>query len=304
MAGDGVNGSDQPDPRPRADRVEGEVAIVTGAGSTPGPGMATGQASALVLAREGARVLLADIRKGRAEETRAMIAAEGGTAQVFTGEMRKDEDCAAMVRAAVSAFGTVDILVNNVAVAVPGDVVEISEADWDRCLDVSLRTAFLSSKHAVPVMVGQGRGSIVNIGSIVAIRGAGRIAYAAAKGALHAMTVEMAYAHRRQGIRVNTVAPGHITTPLLFSDLGVTPETRFRQRMAAATLLGTEGDGWDVGWVVAFLASDEARWITGHAARRRRRDGRDAANDGRAPARGHPALRSGRAGMRQDGRRD
>ena len=248
----------------RAGRVAGRVAIVTGAGSTPGPGMATGRASAIVLAREGARVLVADIAQDRAEETRDMIAAEGGIAEVFTGDMRRDADCAAMVAAAVSAFGTVDILVNNIAVAVPGDVVGISEADWDRCLDVSLRTAFLSSKHAVPVMIAHGRGSIVNIGSIVAIRGAGRIAYAAAKGALHAMTVEMAYAHGRQGIRVNTVAPGHITTPLLFSDLGVTPETEFRQRMAAATtLLGTEGDGWDVGWAVAFLASDEARWITG-----------------------------------------
>ena len=96
------------------------------------------------------------------------------------------------------------------------------------------------------------------------LRGTGRIAYAAAKGALHAMTVEMAYAHGRQGIRVNTVAPGHITTPLMFSNLGQTPETDFRQRMAAATTpLGTEGDGWDVGWAAAFPASDAARWITG-----------------------------------------
>lgn len=247
----------------RAGRVEDRVAIVTGAGSTPGPGMATGRASAIVLAREGAHVLVADIRRDRAEETRDLIAAEGGSAEVFTGDLTRDADCAAMVAAAVGAFGTVDILVNNIAVAVPGDVVGITEADWDRCLDVSLRTAFLSSKHAVAVMIGQGRGSIVNVGSIVAVRGAGRIAYAAAKGALHAMTVEMAYAHGRQGIRVNTVAPGHITTPLLFSELGVTPETEFRQRMAAATtLLGTEGDGWDVARAVAFLASDEARWIT------------------------------------------
>lgn len=226
--------------------------------------MATGRASAIVLAREGARVLVADIRQDRAEQTRDMIRAEGGTAEVFTGDLRQDADCAGMVAAAVDAFGTVDILVNNIGVAVPGDVTRMAESDWDRCLDVSLRTAFLSSKHAVPVMIAQGRGSVVNIGSIVAIRGAGRIGYAAAKGALHAMTVEMAYAHGRQGVRVNTVAPGHITTPLLFSDLGVTPETEFRQRMAAATtLLGTEGDGWDVGQAVAFLASDDARWITG-----------------------------------------
>jgi NAD(P)-dependent dehydrogenase (short-subunit alcohol dehydrogenase family) len=248
----------------RSGRVEGKVAIVTGAGSTPGPGMATGRASAIVLAREGARVLLADVRQDRAEETRDMIAAEGGAAEVFTGDMSRDADCAAMARAAVSAFGTIDILVNNIAVASPGDVTEISEPDWDQVLNASVRTAFLASRHVVPVMAGQGRGAIVNIGSIAAVRGTGRIAYAAAKGAIHAMTVDMAYTHGRQGIRVNTVAPGHITTPLMFSNLGQTPETDFRQRMAAATtLLGTEGDGWDVGWAVAFLASDEARWITG-----------------------------------------
>ena len=113
-------------------------------------------------------------------------------------------------------------------------------------------------------MVANGGGSIVNIGSIVAERGVANAAYAAAKGGVHALTVDMAYTYGRQGIRVNTIAPGHITTPLMFSNLGVTPETAFRQRMAAASnLLGTEGTGWDVGHAAAFLASDDARWITG-----------------------------------------
>ena len=98
------------------------------------------------------------------------------------------------------------------------------------------------------------------------MRGTGNVAYAAAKGAVHALTIDMAYSHGRQGIRVNAIAPGHITTPLMFASLGQTqtPQTQFRQQMAAAAgLLGTEGDGWDVGWAAAFLASDEARWITG-----------------------------------------
>jgi NAD(P)-dependent dehydrogenase (short-subunit alcohol dehydrogenase family) len=155
-------------------------------------------------------------------------------------------------------------LVNNIAVAQRGDVVTTTEDQWDRVFTASLRTAFLCSKHAVPVMAAKGAGAIVNIGSIVACRGTGNIAYAAAKGGLHAMTVDMAYSHGRQGIRVNTVAPGHITTPLMFSNLGETPETDHRRRLAAASnLLGTEGTGWDVGWAAAFLASDEARWITG-----------------------------------------
>jgi NAD(P)-dependent dehydrogenase (short-subunit alcohol dehydrogenase family) len=226
--------------------------------------MATGRATAIVCAREGAAVLVADIRADRAEETRQLIEDEGGTATVFVGDLTRDADCAAMVQHAADAFGPVDVLVNNIAVAQRGDVVSTTEADWDRVMAISLRTTVLCSKHAVPVMAAKGAGAIVNVGSIVAFRGTGNVAYAAAKGAVHALTVDMAYSHGRQGIRVNAIAPGHITTPLMFSNLGVTPETRYRQRMAAASsLLGTEGTGWDVGWAAAFLASDEARWITG-----------------------------------------
>jgi NAD(P)-dependent dehydrogenase (short-subunit alcohol dehydrogenase family) len=226
--------------------------------------MATGRASAIVLAREGAKVVVADIRADRADETAAMITDEGGTATVFVGDMTVAADCEAMVATAVDQFGTLDILVNNIAISQLGDVVSTSEDDWQRILNVSLTTCFLASKFAVPVMVAKGAGAIVNVGSIVATRGTNTAAYSAAKGGMHALTVDMAYAHGRQGVRVNAVAPGHITTPLMFSNLGVTAETQYRQRMAAeATLLGTEGDGWDVGHAVCFLASDEARWITG-----------------------------------------
>ncbi|MBL7488319.1 SDR family oxidoreductase [Frankia sp. AgB1.9] len=238
--------------------------MVTGAGSTPGPGMATGRACAIVLAREGARVLLADVDGARAEETREIIEGEGGQAVVFAGDMTKAADCAAMVAAAVDAFGTLDILVNNIGVSIAGNVVDTDEADWDRVLDLSLKTMFLASKNAVPVMAAKGAGAIVNIGSIAGSRGGNYVGYAAAKGGVNALTVDMAFSHGRQGIRVNAVAPGHITTPLLFSVLGVTPEADYRQRLAAAAnLLGTAGDGWDVGWAATFLASDEARWITG-----------------------------------------
>jgi NAD(P)-dependent dehydrogenase (short-subunit alcohol dehydrogenase family) len=248
----------------RRGRVEGKVAIVTGAGSTPGPGVATGRATAIVLAREGARVVVADIQRERAEETAALIAEEGGRALVFEGDMTRAGDCDAMVQAAVNAFGTLDILVNNIGVAVGGSVVTTSEDDWDRVLSLSLRTTFLASKSALPVMIAKGAGAIVNIGSIAALRGGNYASYAAAKGGMHALTIDMAYAHGRQGIRVNALAPGHITTPLVFAKEGRTAKTEFRQQLAAASsLLGTEGTGWDVGWAAAFLASDEARWITG-----------------------------------------
>jgi NAD(P)-dependent dehydrogenase (short-subunit alcohol dehydrogenase family) len=248
----------------RRGRVEGKVAIVTGAGSTPGPGVATGRATAIALAREGARVLLADLRPDRAEETLGLIEEEGGTGHVFAGDMTKAADCEAMVRAAVDTFGTLDVLVNNIGAAIAGTVVDTSEADWDRVLDITLRAAFLSAKYAVPIMAQKGSGAIVNIGSISGFRGGSYVGYSAAKGGIHALTVDMAYSHGRQGVRVNAIAPGHITTPLMYSVRGHTAETDFRQELAAAaSLLGTEGNGWDVAWAAVFLASDEARWITG-----------------------------------------
>src|SRR5260370_29239411 len=133
----------------RRGRVEGKGAIVTGAGSTPGPGMATGRACAITLAREGARVLLADINRDRAEETRTIIGGEGGTAAVFAGDMTRAADCEAMVRAAVDAFGTLDILVNNIGVAVAGNGVDTRQAQWGRVLNPSLSTMVLASKSAV-----------------------------------------------------------------------------------------------------------------------------------------------------------
>ena len=248
----------------RAGRVEGKVAIVTGAGSTPGPGIGTGKASAVVLAREGARVLLVDLYPERAEETRKMILDEGGQAEVFGADVTRAAEAEAMVRAAVQTFGTVDILVNNIGLAQVGTVVDTTEEAWDRALDINLRTAFLASKYAVPVMVDNGGGSIVNISSISAVRGDGTVAYSAAKGAIIAMTIDMAYSHGRQGIRVNAIAPGHITTPMVLSVSAPGPRAEFMNHMRAqAGLLGTPGDGWDVGWAVGFLASDEARGISG-----------------------------------------
>ena len=248
----------------RAGRVEGKVAIVTGAGSTPGPGVGTGKATAVVLAREGAKVVLVDLYAERAEETKELIEKEGGDALVVQADATRAADCEAMVQRAVEAFGTVDVLVNNIGRASVGTVVDISEEDWDLAFDINLRTTFLASKYAIPVMAANGGGSIVNICSISALRGDGTAAYSAAKGAMLALTVDMAYSHGREGIRVNAIAPGHITTPMVHSVSAPGPQAEFMDRMRSeAGLLGTPGDGWDVGWAAAFLASDEARWITG-----------------------------------------
>jgi NAD(P)-dependent dehydrogenase (short-subunit alcohol dehydrogenase family) len=226
--------------------------------------MGTGRASAIVLAREGARVLLVDLYPERAEETLEMIRGEGGEAEAFGADVTKAAGAQAMVTRAVEAFGTLDILVNNIGRAQVGTVVDTTEEAWDQALEINLRTTFLASKYAVPVMAEKGAGSIVNVASISALRGDGTIAYSAAKGGIVAMTVDMAYSHGRQGIRVNAVAPGHITTPMVISVSAPGPAADYMNTMRAeAGLLGTPGDGWDVGWAVGYLASDEARWITG-----------------------------------------
>ena len=251
----------------RLGRVDGKVAIVAGAGSMPGPGLGIGKAISVVLAREGARVLLVDSHAERAEDTLRMIEDEGGTASVFEGDMTKAADCEAMVAAAVDAFGTVDILVNNIGAQIVASVPELTEEEWDRGLDINLRTAFLASKYTLPVMLEQGHGSIVNVSSISALRGSGAVVYSTAKGALLAMTIDMAYCHGRQGVRVNAVVPGHVVTPMIADYYGGPgPRLDYVTKLrAAAGFLGTEGSGWDVAAAVAFLASDEARWITGVA---------------------------------------
>jgi NAD(P)-dependent dehydrogenase (short-subunit alcohol dehydrogenase family) len=251
----------------RAGRVEGKVAIVAGAGAMPGPGLGIGKATAIVLAREGARVLVVDLHADRAEETRQMIEDEGGTARVFAGDMTKAADCDAMVQAAVAEFGTIDILVNNIGAQIVASVPELTEEEWDRGLDINLRTAFLASRSVLPVMLEQSRGSIVNVSSISAMRGSGAVVYSTAKGAMISMTIDMAYCHGRQGVRVNAVVPGHVYTPMVADYYGG-PGPRLdyvTELRGAAGFLGRTGTGWDVANAITFLASDEAEFVTGVA---------------------------------------
>lgn len=257
-----ANGSGR---RERAGRVEGKVAIVTGAGSTPGPGVGTGKGSAILLAREGAKVILVDIAPEHAELTRDVILDEGGEAIVVAADATNARDCERVVSTALDTFGgRLDILVNNIGRAAVGTVVTIEEEDWNRSLDINLRTMYLMSKYAVPAMADSGGGSIVNMCSISAVRGDGTAAYSAAKGGMLALTLDMAYSHGRDGIRVNAVAPGHITTPMVHSVSQPGAQAEFMDTMRnEAGMLGTSGDGWDVGYAVLYLASDEARWVTG-----------------------------------------
>ena len=240
-------------------RLAGKVAIVTGAGSRA-EGIGNGRATAVLFAREGARVLLVDQSRAAAEITQELIGREGGEAHVCEVDVTRADDCRAMVDEAVRRWGRLDILDNNVGIGGRATVVEVEESAWEHLMRVNVTSMMLTSKHAIPAMARGGGGSIINISSISALRPRGLTPYSVSKGAVIALTRAMAVDHAPQGIRVKCIAPGPVYTPMVYSE-GMSPELRERRRRASP--LGIEGTGWDIGHAALFLASDEARYITG-----------------------------------------
>ena len=247
----------------RQTRLDGKVAIITGAGATgSGDFVGIGQAISILFARYGASVLLADREQKNAETTLATIKEEGGEASVFVGDVTSNADCRGMARAAVSRYGKLNVLVNNVGISGPGSVTDVDEDFWDTVIDVNLKSVMLTSKHVIPEMIEAGGGSIINLSSIVGLRaGSGRPshAYAASKGGIIGLSNSMAVHYGRNNIRVNCIAPGHIHSPMVARHS--TEEMLDLRRRAGP--LGTVGTPWDVAWAALFLASDEARWISG-----------------------------------------
>lgn len=239
--------------------LAGKVAIVTGGGAA-GTGIGNGRAAAILLARAGTRVIVVDRVLDLAEKTVAMIKDDGGEAVALEADLTRDEDCAAMVKTALDRFGRLDFLDNNVGIGSRGSVVEETQENWRRVMQVNVETMFLASKHAIPAMIRGGGGAIVNVSSISALRPRGLTVYSASKGAVIALTRAMAVDHGRDGVRVNCVAPGPMYTPMVYQR-GMSPEARERRRRAS--VLQLEGTGWDIGQAVRFLLSDHARYITG-----------------------------------------
>src|SRR5436190_18031719 len=202
-------------------RLKDKVALVVGAGSI-GPGWGNGKATAVTFAREGAKVFCADVNVAAAQETADLITGEGGTAQAFRADVTNAGDVTAMVEACRAAYGRIDVLDNNVGIALLGGVVEISEADWDRVLAVNLKGAFLTMKHVIPVMEAQGGGSIINISSVAAIRYTGLpySSYYASKAALSHLTRTTAVEYAKKRIRVNAILPGLMKTPMVEKAFG------------------------------------------------------------------------------------
>ena len=242
----------------RPGRLEGKVAIVTGAGSS-GPGVGNGKAASVLFAREGARVLLVDIDADHAQETLELITAEGGEASVFQADVTNADHCRSMVESAVERYGRLDILDNNVGVILREKFADIDPEDWDRVMVINLKSMMLASQSAIPRMIDSGGGSIINITSVAGIRAWSDAAYAASKAGIIGLTQTLAAEYGRHGIRANAIAPGAVYTPMVAWQLS----DEAREIRRESTLLGTEGTAWDVAWAAVYLASDEARWVTG-----------------------------------------
>ncbi|KAI9752410.1 MAG: hypothetical protein M4579_005634 [Chaenotheca gracillima] len=252
-------------PRPVSASFHGKVAIVTGAGSA-GDGIGNGRATAILLAEQGAAVVCVDRRQDWADRTVEMIKAEGkGKAFAVLGDVTSAKDCENVVQQAVSTFGHLDILINNVGIyGATGTAVEVDMDDWAKGMELNVASLVLMSKYAIPEMrknQGPVRGSIVNMGSVGGLRGGSpTLLYPTSKGAVVNMTRAMAAHHAPDGIRVNCVCPGMLYTPMMYAG-GMSEEVRDARRKRS--LLQTEGSGWDAGCAVRFLASGEARWMTG-----------------------------------------
>jgi NAD(P)-dependent dehydrogenase (short-subunit alcohol dehydrogenase family) len=249
-------------------RLAGKVAIVVGAGQTPGDGVGNGRAAAIVFAREGARVIAVDIDEPSAEETVAMIAAEGGVAEAVGADATSDEACRELVAHVVRRYGHLDVLHNNVGIGHGDtDALRVDDESWSRIMDVNLKSVVFPCKHALPVMRAQRAGSIVNISSAAAVVSTQSVIYKTSKAGVNAYTQSLAIANAKHGVRANVLMPGMLNTPMaivgLSRALGVDPDELIRQRDALVPLRAKQGTAWDLAYAALFLHSDEAQYITG-----------------------------------------
>jgi NAD(P)-dependent dehydrogenase (short-subunit alcohol dehydrogenase family) len=251
-------------------RLKDKIAIVVGAGQSPGEGIGNGRATALTFAREGAKVLCVDHNLASAEETAGMITAKGGVAAACKADVTKNADIKAMVEDAMKRWGRIDILHNNVGVSLAGgdaELLTITEEAFDRCVAINLKSCILAAKHVIPIMRQQQSGAIINISSMAVITTYPYVAYKATKSAMVAFTEQLAYQNAKYGIRANVILPGLMDTPMAV-DTRAREWKKTRAEVAAerdsqVPLRKKMGTGWDVANAALFLASDEANFVTG-----------------------------------------
>jgi len=255
-------------------RLKDRVAIVVGAGQSPGEGMGNGRATALTFAREGARVLCVDHNLASAQETVqmtvGMAGASEGQAMAFKADVTKDAELKAMVDDALGRWGRIDILHNNVGVSLAGgdaELLDFTEEALERCVAINLKSCIFAAKHVIPIMRRQMSGAIINISSMAAITTYPYVAYKATKSAMIAFTEQLAYQNAQFGIRANVILPGLMNTPMAVDtrarEFKKTRAEVQAERDAKVPLRQKMGTAWDVANAALFLASDEANFITG-----------------------------------------
>ena len=250
-------------------RVDGKVAIIVGGGQTPGETIGNGRATAILLAREGARVVVADRDEESAQDTVDLIAAEDGEATVEYVDATVEKSVQALISGVAKRYGSLDILHNNVGASLAlGDAValDMTEEAFDRSFAVNLKSHWMACKHAIPIMREQGAGSIVNISSLAVLEAYPYIGYKTMKTAIVALTQNLASAHADAGVRVNAILPGLMNTPMAIEArvaAGMPREELVAMRNARVPLGQRMGTAWDVAYAALFLHSDEARFISG-----------------------------------------
>jgi NAD(P)-dependent dehydrogenase (short-subunit alcohol dehydrogenase family) len=245
-------------------RLKDKVAIVAGAGSI-GEGWSNGKATAVLFAREGAKVFAVDRDLKAAEDTRDFITSEGGECTAHRCDVSVATEVDAMVAACIAAYDRVDVLFNNVGMQVVGGPLEVKEQDWDRLMTVNVKSMYLTCRAAIPHMIKQGGGSIINNSSTAAIRFTyANVAYSASKGAVKQLSQNIGVQYAAKGIRCNTVMPGYIATPRIIGRLKRSNpqdyDAKIKERQRAVPT-GTLGSAWDVAYGVLYLASDEAKFV-------------------------------------------
>ena len=256
-----------------AGRLAGKVAVVVGAGQSANAGpddhtVGNGRAVAMLFAREGARVLAVDRDPDSLRETEALIVQAGGSVQTLVADITDEEQVKKIAPACIDAFGSIDILHNNVGIGTgDGGVTKLDREVWENIFEVNVTGMYLTCKNVIPTMRAGGGGAIVNVSSIAAVATVGIAAYKSSKAAVNALTQHLAAANFRHGIRVNAVMPGLMDTPMAIgghsSALDVDPEDMRRKRNNIVPLGKQQGTGWDTAYAALFLASEEARFITG-----------------------------------------
>ena len=245
-------------------RLDGKVALIVGGGADGPPNkgetlsIGNGRATAIICAREGAAVMVADRSEALAGETAAAIRAEGGRADSIAADVSREDDCRHACEAAVRAFGKLNLLVNNVGIAIGGRLLETTTEQFDTMAGVNVRGQFLMMKYAVPEIAKTGGGAIVNVSSLAALRTGSGLPYETTKAALLGMTRSVAVTHARDNIRVNTILPGLINSSMVRRLVGDREE-----RVAPRIPMRRQGTPWEIAKAIVFLLSDDASYITG-----------------------------------------